>query len=62
MIFKSLSSTLIGLSLALTASVANAQTPAPTKVAVIDIQQAIATTEDGKKAGADMKISRRGMT
>jgi outer membrane protein len=55
MIFKSLSSTVIGLSLALTPLVANAQTPAPTKVAVIDIQQAIAATEDGKKAGADMK-------
>jgi outer membrane protein len=44
-----------GLGSALTAPVASAQTPAPTKVAVIDIQAAIAQTNDGQKAGADMK-------
>jgi outer membrane protein len=59
MILKSLSLAILGLGAALTAPMAKAQTPAPTgapsKVAVIDIQAAIAQTNDGKKAGADMK-------
>jgi outer membrane protein len=47
----------LGLGAALLAPMAKAQTPAgpPSKVAVIDIQAAIAQTNDGKKAGADMK-------
>lgn len=50
----------LGLGAALLTPMANAQTPAvptavPGKVAVIDIQAAIAQTNDGKKAGADMK-------
>ncbi len=55
MIFKSLSLAVLGL--ASLAPMAIAQTPAgaPSKVAVIDIQAAIAQTNDGKKAGADMK-------
>jgi outer membrane protein len=53
MIYKSLSLAVLGL--ASLAPMAVAQTPAPTKVAVIDIQAAIAQTNDGKKAGADMK-------
>jgi outer membrane protein len=59
MIFKSLSLAVLGLGAALIAPMAKAQTPtpvgAPSKVAVIDIQAAIAQTNDGKKAGADMK-------
>jgi outer membrane protein len=55
MISKSLSLAVLGLGAALIAPMAKAQTPAPTKVAVIDIQAAIAQTNDGKKAGADMK-------
>lgn len=55
MIYKSLSLAVLGLGAALIAPMAVAQTPAPTKVAVIDIQAAIAQTNDGKKAGADMK-------
>ena len=53
MIYKGLSLAVLGL--ASLAPMAVAQTPAPTKVAVIDIQAAIAQTNDGKKAGADMK-------
>jgi outer membrane protein len=59
MIFKSLSLAVLGLGATLIAPIAKAQTPtpagAPSKVAVIDIQAAIAQTNDGKKAGADMK-------
>jgi outer membrane protein len=55
MIFKSSVLAALGLGAALLAPMAKAQTPAPNKVAVIDIQAAIASTEDGKKAGADMK-------
>jgi outer membrane protein len=33
---------------------ASAQTPAPTKVAIIHIQQAIVSTKDGQKAQADL--------
>jgi outer membrane protein len=55
MIFKSLSLAVLGLGATLIAPMAKAQTPAPSKVAVIDIQAAIAQTNDGKKAGADMK-------
>lgn len=36
------------------AAMANAQTAAPTKVAIIHIQQAIVTTKDGQKAQADL--------
>jgi outer membrane protein len=50
MIFKSLSLVVLGAGAALMA-----QTPVPNKVAVIDIQAAIAQTTDGQKAGADMK-------
>ncbi len=50
MIFKSLSLVVLGAGAALMA-----QTPAPTKVAVIDIQAAIAQTNEGQKAGADME-------
>jgi outer membrane protein len=53
MIYKSLSLAVLGL--ASLAPLVVAQTPAPNKVAVIDIQAAIAQTNDGKKAGADMK-------
>jgi outer membrane protein len=59
MIFKSLSLAVLGLGAALSAPMAKAQSSppagAPSKVAVIDIQAAIAQTNDGKKAGADMK-------
>ncbi len=57
MMFKSsvFAGMVFGLFSALTAPMASAQTPAPTKVAVIDIQAAIAQTNDGQKAGADMK-------
>jgi outer membrane protein len=59
MIFKSLSVAVLGLGLGLSpllTPIASAQTAtAPNKVAVIDIQAAIAQTNDGKKAGADMK-------
>jgi outer membrane protein len=55
MIFKSSVFAVCGLGLALTVPFASAQTAAPTKVAVIDIQAAIAQTTDGQKAGADMK-------
>jgi outer membrane protein len=53
MIVKSSIFAVLGLGAALLVPAANAQ--APTKVAVIDIQAAIAGTNDGKKAGADMK-------
>jgi outer membrane protein len=58
MIVRSSICAVLGLGAALLAPMAKAQTPAgqaPTKVAVIDIQAAIAQTNDGKKAGADMK-------
>src|SRR5271170_2957167 len=58
MIVKSSVLAVLGLgALSFAAPAANAQTAAttPTKVAVIDIQAAIAQTNDGKKAGADMK-------
>jgi len=55
MIFKSMSLVVVGVGAALMAPMAVAQTPPPTKVAVIDIQAAIAQTTDGQKAGADMK-------
>jgi outer membrane protein len=53
MIVKSSICAVLGLGAALLAPPAKAQAPA--KVAVIDIQQAIAQTNEGKKAGADMK-------
>src|SRR5271154_5074871 len=59
MIFKSSFVAVLGFGLGLSplmTPIASAQAaPAPNKVAVIDIQAAIAQTNDGKKAGADMK-------
>jgi outer membrane protein len=55
MIFKSSIFAVVGFGAALLAPLASAQTPTPTKVAVIDVQAAIAQTNDGQKAGADMK-------
>jgi outer membrane protein len=55
MIVKSSICAVLGLGAALLAPMGMAQTAAPGKVAVIDIQAAIAQTKDGQKAGADMK-------
>ena len=37
------------------AALANAQGAAPTKVAIINVQQAILQTKDGQKASADLQ-------